>query len=108
MNRREQLYTRVFSDKQDIDLSKSAQHRALIDYIARNRHNITRDSPIKKAKSSYNAARAAFRDIISLAGMKYPLFKAILCGGFIVLLEVTKTPLSASHFFKAGNSGDFG
>ncbi len=37
------IYTRVSSDKQDVDLSISAQLKALREYAARNNHEVVRE-----------------------------------------------------------------
>ena len=71
------VYARVSSDKQDTDLSISAQLRALREYTLRNGHQVVREF-IDEAESGRTAARPAFREMISLARIKNPPFEAIL------------------------------
>ena len=71
------LYARVSSDKQDVDLSISAQIRALREYAQRNGHEIVREF-VDEAESGRTAARPAFREMIALARIKQPPFEAIL------------------------------
>ncbi len=71
------LYVRVSSDKQDADLSISAQLRALKEYASRCGHVVTREF-VDEAKSGRTADRPAFREMVSLAKLKVPPFKAIL------------------------------
>ena len=71
------VYTRVSSDKQDTDLSISAQMRALKDYAARDGYTITREF-IDEAESGRTAARPAFKEMIALAKTKQPPFDTIL------------------------------
>ena len=61
------LYARVSSDKQDIDLSISAQIRALRDFAIRSGHEIVREF-IDEAESGRSAARPAFKEMIILEG----------------------------------------
>jgi len=70
------LYARVSSDRQDVDLSISAQLRALRDYAARNGHQVIREF-VDEAESGRTAARPAFKEMISLARLKSPPFEAI-------------------------------
>jgi site-specific DNA recombinase len=71
------VYARVSSDKQDTDLSISAQLRALREYALRNGHQVIREF-IDEAESGRTAARPAFREMIALARIKNPPFEAIL------------------------------
>jgi len=71
------IYARVSSDKQDTDLSISAQVRALREYAARNGCQVVRDF-VDEAESGRTAARPAFREMIALARTKNPPFDAIL------------------------------
>lgn len=71
------IYARVSSDKQDTNLSISAQLRALREYAQRNGHVIVREF-IDEAESGRTAARPAFREMISLARAKQPPFEAVL------------------------------
>ena len=70
------LYARVSSDKQDIDLSISAQVRALREYAAKNGNEVVREF-IDEGLSGRTAARPAFREMIALAKAKQPPFEAI-------------------------------
>ncbi len=71
------IYARVSSDSQDIDLSISAQVRALRDYAAKNGHDVVREF-VDEAESGRTSARPAFREMIALAKTKQPPFEAIL------------------------------
>ena len=59
------IYARVSSDRQDVDLSISAQLRALREYAARNNLTIVREF-VDEAESGRTSARPAFREMISL------------------------------------------
>ncbi|MFC1962912.1 recombinase family protein [Chloroflexota bacterium] len=71
------LYARVSSDKQDTDLSISAQLRAIKEYALRNGHQVVREF-IDEAESGRTAARPAFREMIALAKTKQPPFEGVL------------------------------
>ena len=71
------LYARVSSDKQDTDLSLSAQLRALREYAQRNGYQVVREF-VDEAESSRTADRPAFREMIALAKTKQPPFGVIL------------------------------
>ncbi|MDP2719284.1 MAG: recombinase family protein, partial [Dehalococcoidia bacterium] len=71
------LYVRVSSDRQDVDLSVSAQLKALRDYAARNNHVIVREF-IDQAESGRTTYRPQFRDMISLAKRHEKPFELIL------------------------------
>ena len=71
------IYARVSSDKQDMDLSISAQLRAVRDYAQRNGHQVVREL-VDEAESGRTASRPAFREMIALARLKQPPFEAIL------------------------------
>jgi DNA invertase Pin-like site-specific DNA recombinase len=60
------LYARVSSDRQDVDLSISAQLRALRDFANRNGHRIVREF-VDEAETGRNTTRPAFREMISIA-----------------------------------------
>jgi site-specific DNA recombinase len=70
-------YARVSSDKQDTDLSISAQLRALREYAQKNGHEIVREL-VDEAESGRTASRPAFKEMIALARLKNPPFEAIL------------------------------
>ena len=57
------LYARVSSDRQDIDLSVSAQLRALKDYAKANDYSVAREY-VDEAESGRVADRPQFREMI--------------------------------------------
>ena len=57
------LYARVSSDRQDIDLSVSAQLRALNDFAKRNNYSVARQY-VDEAESGRIADRPQFRKMI--------------------------------------------
>lgn len=71
------VYARVLSDSQDVDLSISAQLRALREYATKQGHQILREF-VDQAESGRTASRPAFREMIALAKTKPPPFDAIL------------------------------
>ena len=71
------LYARVSSDKQDVDLSISAQLRALRDYATRNDHQVIREF-VDAAETGRTTARPAFKEMISLARRPNKPFEQIL------------------------------
>jgi site-specific DNA recombinase len=71
------IYARVSSDSQDVDLSISAQLRALRDYAAKHGHQIVKEY-VDEAESGRTADRPAFREMISIAKTKHPPFESIL------------------------------
>ena len=71
------VYARVSSDSQDVDLSISAQLRALREYAAKQGHEILKEF-VDEAESGRTASRPAFREMIALAKIKHPPFEAIL------------------------------
>jgi site-specific DNA recombinase len=71
------VYARVSSDRQDVDLSISAQLKALREYAARNGQVVIKEF-VDEAESGRSTARPAFREMISLARMKHPPFQLIL------------------------------
>jgi site-specific DNA recombinase len=71
------VYARVSSDAQDVDLSISAQLRALRDYAAKQGHEILREF-VDEAESGRTASRPAFREMIALAKTRPSPFEAIL------------------------------
>ena len=71
------LYARVSSDKQDVDLSISAQLRALRDYAARNGHQVIREF-VDEAETGRTTARPAFREMVALARRPNKPFDQIL------------------------------
>jgi Site-specific recombinases, DNA invertase Pin homologs len=71
------IYARVSSDKQDVDLSISAQLRALKEYAKNNNCEIVREF-IDEAETGRTTARPAFREMISLARHPEKPFEIIL------------------------------
>ena len=71
------IYARVSSDKQDTDLSLSAQLRAIKDFAARNGHEVVREF-VDEAETGRTAARPAFKEMLALAKTKQTPFSAIL------------------------------
>ena len=71
------LYARVSSDKQDVDLSISAQLRALRDYATRNGHQVIREF-VDEAETGRTTTRPAFKEMISLARRPNKPFEQIL------------------------------
>ena len=71
------VYARVSSDAQDVDLSISAQLRALREYAARQGHQILREF-VDEVETARTASRPAFREMMALAKTKPPPFEAIL------------------------------
>ncbi|MEN8614182.1 recombinase family protein [Dehalogenimonas sp. THU2] len=75
--RRAVIYARVSSDKQDVDLSISAQLRALKEYATRNHFQVVKEF-IDEAETGRTTARPAFREMVSLARRTPKPFDVIL------------------------------
>jgi site-specific DNA recombinase len=71
------LYARVSSDKQDVDLSISAQLRALREYANRNGHQVVKEF-VDEAETGRTTARPAFREMIALARRPNKTFEQVL------------------------------
>ncbi|MFQ5872999.1 MAG: recombinase family protein, partial [Dehalococcoidia bacterium] len=71
------LYARVSSDRQDVDLSISAQLKALREYASKNSHVVVREF-VDEAESGRTARRPVFQEMVSLARHKSSPFQAIL------------------------------
>ena len=71
------LYTRVSSDKQDIDLSISAQLKALREYASRNGYQVFREF-VDEVETGRTDARPAFKEMISLVRHPNKPFERIL------------------------------
>ena len=71
------LYSRVSSDKQDIDLSISAQLKNLREYAARNGYTVVREF-VDEAESGRTADRPAFREMVAMARHSPRPFDAVL------------------------------
>ena len=75
------LYARVSSDRQDVDLSVSAQLRALRDYADKNDYQIVREF-VDEAESGRVMNRPDFKRMIDEAKKSNTPFKAILVWKF--------------------------
>ena len=71
------IYARVSSDSQDVDLSISAQIRAMRDFSSKHDYEIVREF-IDEAESGRSDNRPAFREMIALAKTHAPPFEVIL------------------------------
>jgi len=71
------VYARVSSDRQDVDLSISAQLRALRDFASRNGYQVVREF-VDEAESGRTTARSAFKEMISTARRPNKPFEQIL------------------------------
>jgi site-specific DNA recombinase len=75
------LYVRVSSEKQDVDLSISAQLKALREYAYRNGYEVV-DEFVDEAESGKTTARPSFREMISAARRSQKPFDIILVWKF--------------------------
>jgi len=71
------LYARVSSEKQDVDLSISAQLKSLREYTIRNGHQLVKEY-VDEAESGKTAARPSFREMIAAARRSQKPFDLIL------------------------------
>ena len=71
------IYARVSSEKQDIDLSISAQLKALREYASRNGHVVFKEY-VDEAESGRSIDRPGFKQMIATARQKPAPFEAIL------------------------------
>jgi len=71
------IYARVSSERQDVDLSISAQTRALREYASRNGHTVVKEY-IDEAESGRSIDRPGFKQMIVSARQKTTPFEAIL------------------------------
>ena len=71
------LYTRVSSDRQDVDLSVAAQLRALRDYAERNGYRVAREF-VDEAESGRIADRPQFRRMLDEVARPNAPFREIL------------------------------
>ena len=71
------IYARVSSEKQDIDLSISAQLKALREYASRNGHIVFKEY-VDEAESGRSIDRPGFKQMIAVARQKPAPFEAIL------------------------------
>ena len=70
-------YARVSSDKQDVDLSISAQLKALREYATRNGYAIVREF-VDEVESGRTSQRPAFREMVAMARRHPKPFDVIL------------------------------
>ena len=75
------LYARVSSDRQDVDLSVSAQLRALKDYARANGYSVAREY-VDEAESGRVADRPQFREMIEEGSKPKAPFDVILVWKF--------------------------
>ena len=75
------LYARVSSDRQDVDLSVSAQLRALKDYARANGYSVAREY-VDEAESGRVANRPQFREMIEKGSKPKAPFEVILVWKF--------------------------
>ena len=75
------LYARVSSDRQDVDLSVSAQLRALKDYAKSNGYSVAREY-VDEAESGRVADRPQFREMIEEGSKPKAHFDVILVWKF--------------------------
>ena len=75
------LYARVSSDRQDVDLSVSAQLRALKDYAKSNGYSVAREY-VDEAESGRVADRPQFREMIEEGSQPKAPFQVILVWKF--------------------------
>ena len=71
------LYARVSSERQDIDLSITAQLKALRKYASLNDHTVTKEY-VDEAESGRSIDRPGFQNMIAAARQKVSPFEAIL------------------------------
>jgi len=71
------IYARVSSEKQDVDLSISAQLKALREYASRNSHIVVKEY-VDEAESGRSIDRPGFKQMIASARQKPAPFEAIL------------------------------
>ena len=71
------LYARVSSERQDVDLSISAQLKALREYAVKNSHFIVKEY-VDEAESGRTSQRPAFREMIAAARRPNRSFELIL------------------------------
>ena len=71
------LYVRVSSDRQDVDLSVTAQLKALREYAAKNGHSVVREF-VDEVESGRTAYRPQFRQMIAMAKQTNKPFDLIL------------------------------
>ena len=71
------LYARVSSDRQDVDLSISAQLKAMREYAQRNGYQVVKEF-VDEAETGRTTTRPAFKEMISTARRSGKPFERIL------------------------------
>ena len=71
------IYARVSSDRQDVDLSISAQLKAIREYARNNSYEVVREF-VDEAETGRTTARPAFREMVSLSRHPQKPFDVIL------------------------------
>ena len=71
------LYARVSSDRQDVDLSISAQLKAMREHASKSGYDIVREY-LDEAESGRSIDRPGFKTMIAAVRQQKPLFKVIL------------------------------
>jgi site-specific DNA recombinase len=71
------IYARVSSDKQDVDLSITAQLKTIRDFASRCGYSVVREF-VDEAETGRTTARPAFREMVSLARNPQKSFDTIL------------------------------
>ena len=90
------LYARVSSDRQDVDLSVSAQLRALKDYARANGYSVAREY-VDEAESGRVADRPQCREMIEEGSQpKAPPLRSFSSGSFRGSPESASTPSPSS------------
>ena len=98
------LYARVSSDRQDVDLSVSAQLRALKDCARANGYSVAREY-VDEAESGRVADRPQFREMIEEGSQPKAPFEVILVWKFSRFTRSGSTPLRSSPCSGARESG---
>ena len=98
------LCARVSSEKQDVDLSISAQLKALRNYAAQHGHEVVSEF-VDEAESGRTAHRPVFQEMISLCRQKPAPFQGVLVWKLSRFARNRGTPSSASPYFGNKASG---
>ena len=85
------LYARVSSDKQDVDLSISAQLKALRDYASKGGHQVVAEL-VDEAESGRTIHRPVFQRMVREARHKPPHSRPSWCGSSPVSPATGRTP----------------
>jgi site-specific DNA recombinase len=71
------IYARVSSERQDVDLSITAQLKSLREYAQRNGHLVVKEY-VDEAESGRSIDRAGFKAMIAASRQQPPAFRVIL------------------------------